>query len=89
MTWRLLLLTALALATLGSALAVVWSQHQTRLLFKQLSGLENARDELNHEWRQLQLEIGANAGHARVERIAREQLGMQQPTIGDIRSLRL
>lgn len=89
MSWRALILMGLALATLGAALAVVWSQHQTRLLFKQLSQLERQRDDLNYEWRQLQLEIGANAGHARIERLAREQLDMHQPAIEDIRSLRL
>ncbi len=89
MSWRVFFVLCLGLATTGSAIAVVWYQHQTRLLFKQLTRLEDTRDKLNNEWRQLQLEMGTSAAHARVEQIAREQLDMIHPANTDIRSLRL
>ncbi len=89
MSPRLIFALLLAGATLTSALTVVWYQHQLRLAVKSLTALELRRDELNIEWRRLQLEIGANAAPARVERLAREGLGMISPPPKAIRNLPL
>ena len=62
---------------LGSAIAVVETRHQARSLFISLESLRDDRDALNTAWRQLQLEQGALAMQSRVERIAREDLGLQ------------
>ncbi len=70
---------ALAVAVLSSALAVVWSTHESRLLFVELQGLEQERDELNVDWGRLQLEQSAWATKARIERLAREELEMKRP----------
>lgn len=80
----LLLGTALATAVVGSAVAAVDARHQARQLFIELQGLNRARDELNIEWRQLQIERSTWAAHARVEQLAREKLEMAVPAPGDI-----
>ena len=72
------------LATLGalvltSAVAVVTVKHQSRGLFVELETLRDERDALNTEWSRLRLEQGALATNARVERLAREALGLRQP----------
>lgn len=76
-------LILLALVVL-SALAVVYSKHESRDLFVELSQLERQRDELNVEWRRLQLEEGTLAGHGRLEHFGRERLHMAMPGIEDV-----
>lgn len=74
----------LAFAVVASALAVVESKHDTRRLFQQIEQLREQRDALNVDWSRLRLEQGALATHSRVERIARDQLGLIQPDARDI-----
>ena len=74
-----LLLIFLGLAVLASALGVIEAKHESRKRFVALQNLEKARDEMNVEWGQLQLEQGAWATHSRVERIARKKLQMVNP----------
>lgn len=80
----LLLGTTLAVALVGSGVAAVDARHQARQLFIELQGLNRDRDELNIEWRQLQIERSTWAAHARVEQLAREKLKMSVPVPKDI-----
>jgi cell division protein FtsL len=80
----LLLGAALTAGVVGSAVAAVDARHQARQLFIELQALNRARDELNIEWRQLQIERSTWAAHARVEQLAREKLEMAVPAPGDI-----
>jgi len=80
----LLLLAALAVAVVGSAVAAVHARHEARQLFIELQGLNRVRDELNIEWRQLQIERSTWAAHARVEQLARDKLSMGVPQPGAI-----
>lgn len=75
---------ALAAAVVGSAVAAVDARHQARQRFIELQGLHRDRDELNVEWRQLQIERSTWAAHARVEQLAREKLDMAVPAPRDI-----
>jgi cell division protein FtsL len=75
---------ALATAVVGSAVAAVDARHQARQLFIELEALNRTRDELNIEWRQLQIERSTWAAHARVEQLAREKLDMAVPAPRDI-----
>lgn len=68
----------------ASALGVVASQHQSRKLFIELEREQSRTRELEVEWGQLQLEQSTWAAHARVESIAREQMGMQNPAPGTV-----
>jgi cell division protein FtsL len=74
----------LLVALVGSAIAVVDARHQSRQLFIELQALNRARDELNIEWRQLQIERSTWAAHARVEQLAREKLKMDVPVPREI-----
>lgn len=74
----------LLMIVVASALGVVSSQHQSRKLFVALEREEARAKELEIEWGQLQLEQSTWASHARVERIARERLGLQEPRAGQI-----
>lgn len=79
-----LLLMAIALAC---ALSTVASSHQARKLFSELEREQARMRDLEVEWGQLQLEQSTWASHARVEKLARERLGMHPPVPGQIVSL--
>nr|WP_301289170.1 cell division protein FtsL [Natronocella acetinitrilica] len=74
-----MLTIGLAMAVVGSSIAVVYAKHEGRRLFAELEDLHRERDQLNAEWGMLQLEQGAWATHGRVERIGREELDMKLP----------
>ena len=75
-----LLITAVLFGfVLVSAIGLVYSKHQTRKLFVELQQLNKEVVSLNTEWGQLQLEQSAWSDHGRIERIARERLGMVIP----------
>ncbi|HXH55337.1 MAG TPA: cell division protein FtsL [Gammaproteobacteria bacterium] len=69
----------LILLVLSSALGVVYTKYLNRNLHIQLEALQNSRDNLHVEWTQLLLEQGTLASDLRVEKIAREKLGMIVP----------
>jgi len=60
-----------------SAMLVVYSKHNNRLLFVELERLNAQRDKMNIEWGQLQLEQSTWATDSRIEKIATEKLGMR------------
>jgi cell division protein FtsL len=67
------------LIAVACALSTVTSNHRARKLFTELEREQNRMRELEVEWGQLQLEQSTWAAHARVEKIARERLGMKMP----------
>ena len=79
-----LLLVVLLLATIASAIGVVYSRHRHRQLFVELTRLEHARDELNIEFGRLQLEQATLAQATRVDQETRGRLGMKFPEAADI-----
>lgn len=72
-------------ALFASALAVVWSRHETRTLFVELQALSAERDALDIEWGQLKLEQSAWSTHGRVEQTARVSLRMVIPRPNEVR----
>ncbi len=66
----------LLLLVIVSAVAVVYAKHQGRKLFVELQALGKERDFMDIEWGQLQLEQGTLTTQGKVEKIARERLGM-------------
>jgi cell division protein FtsL len=78
------LLVLMIFVVLASAVAVIEAKHESRKRFVALQVLEKARDQMNVEWGQLQLEQGTWATNSRVERIAREQLHMVIPKMEDV-----
>ncbi len=79
---------AVLMAVIVSALGVVWTRHENRVLFVNLMALQNQRDELNIEYGRLELEQATHAEPRRVDDQARQQLGMFEPGAQDIRLLR-
>ena len=76
---------ALWATLLASAIAVVWSRHQTRTLFIELQSLSTQHDALDIEWGQLKLEQSAWSTHGRVEQTARVNLRMVVPPPNEVR----
>ena len=77
----------LIVVVLISAIGVITSQHQAR---KRLQTLEQERERthnLDVEFGQLQLEMSSWAAHTRIEKIAREKLGMQPPDMKKVQKL--
>ena len=77
----------LIVVVLVSAIGVITSQHQAR---KRIQALEQERDRSNNlevEFGQLQLEMSSWAAHTRIEKIAREKLGMQPPDMKKVQKL--
>ncbi len=83
-----LCLLMLLVAVLASALGVVWTRHESRVLFVKLTALQNQRDELNIEYGKLELEQATYAEPRRIDDEARQKLGMVNPRPQDIRLLR-
>ena len=75
----------MALAVFVSSLALVYVKFKNREQWSELQQLQEARDELEGEWSRLQLELGAWATAPRIERLARDRLGMSTPVAKDIR----
>jgi cell division protein FtsL len=84
-TFCLLILLA---AMMVSAIAVVWTRHQSRVLFVQLTQLQGQRDALNIEYGQLELEQATWAEPRRIDNEARTKLGMLTPRPQDVQLVR-
>jgi len=74
------LLTLLLLATLLSALTVIYLKDLNRRLFIQQQRLEKIAEQSQAEWTRLLLEESTLSSQARVELIARKKLHMVMPT---------
>ena len=66
----------LLLAILVCSLGVVTSQHKARSLFQAMEAEQERARQLEIEFGQLQLELSTWATSPRIEKIAREELGM-------------
>jgi cell division protein FtsL len=67
-----------------SALALVYTKHESRKLFVELESLTHERDDLNIEWGQLQIEQSTWATHARIEQVATDNLSLVRPVASEI-----
>jgi cell division protein FtsL len=77
----------LLLLMIACALGVVTSQHKARKLFVAWQDEKERAQQMDVEWGKLQLEQSTLVSPARVERIARQQLQMQEPAKEQIRYL--
>jgi cell division protein FtsL len=69
----------LALVLVMCALAVIQAQHRARTYFVELERLKKEARALDEQWGQLQLEQSTWANPARVDTLARTQLGLVAP----------
>ena len=79
-----LLVIVFAVVCVISAIALVYTKHESRKLFVELESLTHERNELNIEWGQLQIEQSTWATHSRIEQVATEDLSLVRPTSGEI-----
>ena len=79
-----LLVVVFALMCVLSAMALIYTKHESRKLFVELESLTHTRDELNIEWGQLQIEQSTWATHARIEQVATDDLSLVRPTATEI-----
>ena len=84
----LLLASFLFAAVMASAIGLVYTKHKTRVLFVELEQLNKEVVSLHTEWGRLQLEQSAWSDHGRIERIARERLGMSMPEAEQVAFIR-
>ena len=75
----MLLTIVFAIVCVMSAMAQVYTKHESRKLFIELEQLTTERDELNIEWGQLQIEQSTWATHARIEKVAADELALVRP----------
>jgi len=72
-------LVLLVISVLLSAIGVVYSAHQNRLLIGHWEELREERDKLKLEARHLLLEEMSLAEHSRIEQLATHKLDMKRP----------
>jgi cell division protein FtsL len=72
----------LALAVLGSCLALVRSAYESRRVFNEWDLAQKEQRQLDAEFKRLDAERQDQATHRRVERVARDKLAMNNPTQG-------
>lgn len=85
---RLLVLGVLGALVFLSALKVVTTRYETRLLVMALQALKTQRDDLEREWTQLLLEQSTWSTHGRVEKSARSRLNMTVPRAAELKHIR-
>ena len=70
---------ALVAALIGTGIELVAVKHEWRSLFQERELLRAEEDRLQDEWSALWIEVHTLAGHARIDEIARDELGMVEP----------
>jgi len=73
------LMAGLVVAVLSSAVAAIYSKHESRKAFVELQGLLREKDRMEIYWGKLQLEQGAFTAHGKIENDAKANLGMISP----------
>jgi cell division protein FtsL len=80
----ILLILVCAAVCMVTALALVYTKHESRKLFIELERLAAERDELNIEWGQLQIEQSTWATNGRIEQVATDELELIRPPSTEI-----
>jgi cell division protein FtsL len=79
-TAKNLFLVLLVVALMLSAIAVIFSKYQSRLVFMEIQKKEKELDDYEVEWGRLQLELTTLTEENRVEIEARNRLMLTLPT---------
>ena len=75
----LVILSGLLVVLFLSAMAVIYSKYQSRLLFVRIQQIERQLDDFEVDWGRLQLELTTLAEENRIENVARKDLKLQMP----------
>jgi cell division protein FtsL len=81
--WYVLNLSLLA-ACVFSAVSVIETSHQCRVMYASLQGLQLAQWDMQEQWGRLLLEQSTWASYHRVEQLARRELGMRLPVVAEL-----
>ena len=79
LAWQSVLTPLLTVAVFASSFGIVMTRHEVRMEFIHSENLRKGQDALRMRWESLQLEHSALRSEARVETIARNELGMKTP----------
>lgn len=79
-----ILAAMMVLAVMVSAISVIYAKHRNRMLYVELTHLQQQQDELNVDWGRLQLEQSTWATHSRIEKVARSKLKMRNVDYGEV-----
>jgi cell division protein FtsL len=83
-TAKTLFLIILVVTLLLSAIMVIYSKYQSRLIFMEIQKKEKELDDYEVEWGRLQLELTTLTEENRIEIEARNRLFLTLPTQGKI-----
>lgn len=75
----------LVVLNLATAMAVVYSKHQSRMQFQNMRTVQKAIDNANIEWGRLQIEESTLARFGRIEDLAARKLNMRMPEHNEIK----
>ena len=78
-TAEMTLAVVLVAGVVATGITLVATIHESRSLFQELEALKREQDRLDDDWSALQLEVSTLAGHARIEAMARRDLGFIEP----------
>ncbi|NOQ13020.1 MAG: cell division protein FtsL [Methyloprofundus sp.] len=71
-----ILVAVLLVVLTGSGLAVIYSKHESRLVFIEIQKAEQELDRLEVRWERLILEERMLSDHNRVEKASRKNMGL-------------
>ncbi len=77
----------LVVLNMVTAFGVIYSKHNSRMLFKKTRVLSDAIDRANVDWGRLQIEESTLARYGRIEEIATSNLGMRMPDHNEIETV--
>lgn len=78
--FQLICACLLLAGVVATGIALVVTTHESRRLFQELESLRSEADRLQDDWSALSIEVSQLAGHARIDRIAREDMGFVDPS---------
>lgn len=80
-------LVCLLAINIVTALGVVYSKHNSRMLFKKSRVLSSSIDRANVDWGRLQIEESTLARYGRIEELATKELKMRLPEHTEIKTV--
>ncbi len=80
-------IVCLVVLNMMTALGVIYSKHNSRMLFKKTRVLSDAIDRANVDWGRLQIEESTLARYGRIEELATSKLGMRMPEHAEIETV--
>jgi cell division protein FtsL len=71
-------------AVVATGVSLVATKHESRRLYQEREGLRREEDRLQDDWSALELEVATLAAHARIDTVARGELGLIEPGAGRV-----